>query len=69
VNVAQGPKIDAAFYGYAIADLSPALDECVVANIAIGSHDSAFNDMGKGPDPCALANQRPLFNGRQGMNQ
>jgi hypothetical protein len=63
------PKIDAAFHRYTIADLYSIFNECVVTNIAVCAHDSAANDVRKGPDPRSLTDKRPIFDCSQRMNQ
>jgi len=61
------PKINTTFYGYPVANSHSAFNEGVVANVAVITHDGAFDDMSERPDPCPVPEGDSAINQRLGM--
>jgi hypothetical protein len=62
------PNMNAAFDGNTMAKAHTFFKKGVIAQIAVFAHDRPGANMGKGPDPGAIANNRARINERLRMN-
>lgn len=63
------PKIDSGFEGHTVADPNSTLHKGMVADVAVFTDDSTFDEMREGPDAGARPNGHTFVHQRMGVDE